>query len=138
VAPTEGQATFYEFAGGAASTISREQAQFWQSNLGWKLVGESTVPVRPLNNLLHEHLPAEQGIDYMNVDLEGMDADVIQSLDLSRFRPMVLTIELHGVDKMALGQNDAVSYVIRHGYALEAVNLVTLVFADRRNSDDLR
>lgn len=137
VAPTEGEATFYEFEGGAASTISSEQARIWQGNLGWKLIGESNIRVRPLNSLLEEFLPAGQTIDYLNVDLEGLDGDVIRSLDLSRYRPMVLTIELHDVDKVALAQNEAVSYVISHGYTLQSVNLVTLVFSDGMQSSNV-
>lgn len=124
----EADVPFYEFANSSASTISPQQAKLWQKELGWNLVTTSTVHVRPLNSILEEFLPAGQQMDYMNVDLEGMDGEVIKSLDFSRFRPKVLTIELHDIDKLALGRVEAKSYIVHNGYRLESMNLMTFAF----------
>jgi len=128
VGPEEGELTFYKFAGGAASTCSAEQAQIWQSKLGWQLLGTSRVRVRPLNDIVAEHLPPGQAIDYLNIDLEGLDGAVLQGFDFARYRPRMLTIELHEADKLAMGSDENVAFLVRHGYRLVAINVVTFVF----------
>ena len=132
VGPTDATMTFYQFANSAASTLSFEQAEIWQKELGWKMVGTTIVNVRPLNSILDEFLPSAQEIDYMNVDLEGFDSEVIRSLDFSRFRPKVLTIELHDVNNLALGQDQAISYIVDNAYRLMSMNLMTFSFVDCR------
>ena len=135
VGPTEGELTFYKFAGGAASTCSREQAEVWQQQLGWSLVGTSQVRIRTLNAILQEHLPPQQSIDYLNIDLEGFDAAVLQGLDFTRYRPRILSVELHAADKMALGSDPSIALLSGLGYRLMAINVVTYVFM---HSDYLR
>lgn len=51
------------------------------------------VPVRRIDGLLDEHLPAGRGIDVMNVDVEGGEEGVIDSNDWERYRPYVLLLE---------------------------------------------
>ncbi len=54
----------------------------------------AVVPVEcvPLSALIGAHL-ADVQIDLLNVDCEGFDLEVLQSLDLSRHRPTVILIE---------------------------------------------
>jgi FkbM family methyltransferase len=132
VGPKEEELTFYRFAGGAASTCSAEQARTWQEKHGWQLLGTSTVRVRPLNAILEEFLPPGQTIDYLNIDLEGLDGEVLRGFDFARYRPKVLTVELHGCDKLALRDDPNVSFLESIGYHLAAVNVVTYAFVDRK------
>jgi hypothetical protein len=53
------------------------------------------VQVRPLGDILKEHLPANQSIDFMTVDCEGHELAVLKSNDWERFRPSVLLVEEH-------------------------------------------
>jgi FkbM family methyltransferase len=45
-----------------------------------------------LTDLLFEH-GAPAVIDYISIDTEGSEFDILQGLDFSRFRPLILTIE---------------------------------------------
>jgi FkbM family methyltransferase len=53
---------------------------------------EVRVPARTLTSVLEEHGITED-IHFMVVDTEGTEADVLASLDLTRFRPWILVIE---------------------------------------------
>ena len=55
---------------------------------------ERTIPteVVPLDEVLDEHLPG-RSIDFLTVDVEGMDVEVLESNDWSRFRPRVVAVE---------------------------------------------
>lgn len=50
------------------------------------------VEVVPLTNILDEYAAGKE-IDFLKVDVEGQEADVLGSLDLKRWRPKALLIE---------------------------------------------
>lgn len=56
--------------------------------------GDKVIPVETvsLNDLLDQH-QAPAVIDYMSIDTEGSELDIIAPLDFNRRRPMILTIE---------------------------------------------
>ena len=60
-----------------------------QSKTGGKIIPVETVS---LVDLLQQN-KAPAVIDYMSIDTEGSELDIIEPLDFARFRPMVLTIE---------------------------------------------
>jgi FkbM family methyltransferase len=51
-----------------------------------------TIAVRPLTDLLDQHCP-NQAIDFLKIDVEGWEAEVLNGLDLRRYRPTVILIE---------------------------------------------
>ncbi|MFH0829242.1 MAG: FkbM family methyltransferase [Candidatus Kerfeldbacteria bacterium] len=55
-------------------------------------VGRTTVDVRTLNDILEKHAP-DQPIDFIKIDVEGREKDVLRSFDLKRWSPRVLIIE---------------------------------------------
>jgi len=54
------------------------------------------VDTRPLREVLSEHLPSEETtIEFLSVDCEGHDLEVMRSNDWERFRPKAILIEEH-------------------------------------------
>lgn len=51
------------------------------------------VPARRLDDVLQDAGLAGQDIQFMTVDVEGAEGNVLASLDLSRFRPWVIVVE---------------------------------------------
>jgi FkbM family methyltransferase len=49
------------------------------------------IPCRRLDGILAEH--GEPAIDFLKIDVEGAEPDVLASVDLRRFRPAVLVVE---------------------------------------------
>ncbi len=129
VGSAEGQLVYHMFEGGAVKTLSSDMAQH-QINIGAKLVESKLILVKTINQILEEKLPTGQAIDYMNVDLEGLDQEVIESLDLSKFRPAVISIEIFNVDLLSLGGDPIVSYLHHNRYKLLAVARATYIFVD--------
>lgn len=55
---------------------------------GYKII---QTPVKPLNDVLKEHpMPI---IHFMTIDVEGLEKQVLSSIDLSKHRPWVLVVE---------------------------------------------
>jgi FkbM family methyltransferase len=55
------------------------------------------VNVLPLIDILEMNLPSDQTIDFMKIDVEGYEYEVISSNDWERFRPKLLIIEANHI-----------------------------------------
>jgi hypothetical protein len=87
----EGEATFYlveEFHG--LSSMIEANARETAREMG-KTVSESTVPVRTLAAMCAEYSPV--AIDFLKVDVEGAEKDVLGGADWQNFRPRIVLAE---------------------------------------------
>lgn len=92
LARTPGEAVFYELPPQmtGASTFSAELANE-QRVQGWDTTAR-TVAVTTLAAVCEEYVD-EQTIDFLRIDVEGDEAEVLAGADFERFRPRVLVIE---------------------------------------------
>jgi FkbM family methyltransferase len=76
---------------------------------------EVEAPARTLTSVLEETgAPAE--IDLLSLDVEGFEASVLRGLDLERFQPRLLLIEMHDIDAL----RPAIEEVLGDRYELHA------------------
>ena len=66
----------------------------------------------------------------MNIDVEGMDRIVIESLDFDKYRPSVITIEMHDANKVRLEEDRTIAFLMRKNYALVSIALSTYILMD--------
>ena len=52
------------------------------------------VQTEKLSSVLDLHLPDKQTIDLMDIDVEGLDFEVVKSNDWNKYRPKILMIEM--------------------------------------------
>jgi FkbM family methyltransferase len=86
-----GEATYYlveDFHG--FSTTMEDHARKAQSEFG-KASRPMTMPVITLRELCEQHAPAT--IDFLKIDVEGAERDVLLGGDWQRFRPKVVVLE---------------------------------------------
>ena len=89
VGPSEGVLDFYHFDPHQNSTFSAKEAERYKS-LGEKLVDVTRVKVERLATVLEN---VGRRVDFMSVDAEGIDLEVLQSNDWTRFRPVLVCVE---------------------------------------------
>ena len=56
---------------------------------------EITVKAATLNDILTEHYPDMKQIDFISIDTEGNELDVLEGIDTTRYEPRVFIIEAH-------------------------------------------
>jgi FkbM family methyltransferase len=89
------------------------------------------VDVLPLRDILAQNVPTGQPIDFMNVDVEGLDHAVLMSNDWDVYLPEVIAVEVHGYN-MATPQNSQVfSFLSSKGYELMSHLVVTSIYRRR-------
>jgi FkbM family methyltransferase len=81
--------TFFEFEAEGISTLSAESAQHFIDQ-GYACA-KRTVEVSTLREVCEQHCLGP--IDFMKIDVEGFEREVIEGGDWRRFRPRVLVIE---------------------------------------------
>lgn len=84
---------YYRFNEGAANTFDEEIAKNLIDNSVYKCIDVQEIEIKTLAELLEMHLPKDQQIDFMDIDVEGLDLQVVQSNDWDRFRPRYLLVE---------------------------------------------
>lgn len=90
-----GQITFYQVAGTGLGTLSNTEAA--AARAGGLDVVENIVPTATLDFILADAFAGGEQpnseIHFMSIDVEGAETQVLEGLDLSKFRPWVLCIE---------------------------------------------
>ncbi len=86
---TEGALKLFEVVGSGLSTADATFARRHQES-GWTLA-EYEVPMVSLNKICMEH--KIQQIHFLKIDVEGFEKQVLEGLDLTRFRPWIILAE---------------------------------------------
>lgn len=82
------------------------------------------VPIRTLGSLLAEH-PSIECIDYMNVDAEGFEIEILSGLDSISSKPKVISVEQNGVLTLSdVSESSTAVFLREKGYVPYAKNLI--------------
>jgi FkbM family methyltransferase len=115
VAASAGRLPYFRFNEPALNTFDEREAQL-KNRPPYHLVERVDVAVRRLDDLLTEHLPAGQTIDFLTIDVEGKDREVLESNDWSRFRPRFILAETLRTDMLQLAACPVVQLLAGQGY----------------------
>jgi FkbM family methyltransferase len=88
---------FYVMSAPMLSTIVRREAEHAEQSQAWgphRIKEVRPVPAFTVNEVLERHFP--QGVDLIDIDIEGLDFEVLQEIDFERFRPRLISVEIHG------------------------------------------
>lgn len=125
VSAERGELTAYTFGlDSALDTTDKATAEEWRVRFD-KTYDEVTVPSRPLDEILDEH--GVEAFDFLNIDVEGAEMLVLQGIDLKRYRPRAICIEIHG-DLDAARDSDVYRHLTDAGYTLHAWLAPSFIF----------
>ena len=115
--------TYYMFDAAGTNTFSERHAEE-MLKLGGTLLATRNIKTIKLQDILAERLAKGQQIDFISLDVEGLELDVLISNDWTSFRPTVVLVEsLELVNKDVL-----VSFMNQHQYYLVAHTTNNLYF----------
>lgn len=131
VAQMRSEMIFFRFDEPALNTFSAALAEQRQQQDGYRIVEQTKVSVDRLDNIFSRYLPAGQKIDFMTVDAEGLDLDVLKSNDWKRFRPEMVVAECFDMNLKTPGDDPTISFMATVGYDLVAKAANSAFFAAR-------
>jgi len=118
---------YYMFKDAALNTFSKELVDNYIKN-GHILLREEMIKIYPLSKILDDYLDRGTKIDFMSVDAEGFDLQVLKSNDWDKYRPIVILVESLDFDLVSSDSSEIYEYLTGIGYKLFAKTINTLFF----------
>ena len=128
---------FYIFNEPALNTLDPKLAQSRESKK-YHIVEKKKIVTKTLRELLKENLPKNRKINFLSVDVEGKDLEVLQSNDWELFRPEYILVECLNIPLKELSDltnNDVYKFLAGRNYSFFAKTFGTVIFKDSKVGD---
>jgi hypothetical protein len=121
--------TYYEFDEPALNSFCLPLSEERDTTSKYKIVAETQLQTQTLAAVLEQHLPPEQTIDLLSIDVEGLDYQVLISNNWDKYQPKVILIEdLELTSLKDIGKSKIYLFLEERGYILFAKTTRTLIF----------
>jgi FkbM family methyltransferase len=120
---------YYMFNEPAFNGFSEEMSKSRNGLKDYKIIKEIDLHTKTLKEVLNSKLMEDQHIDFMTIDVEGLDYDVLVSNDWAKYKPSIILIEDVGYDLHNMGKSKVYNYLIGKGYSLTVKIFNTLFFS---------
>lgn len=115
------------------STLDREVAEA-HGRSGMQ-VEELHTPIRTLNSILDEHAP--KIVDFLKIDVEGAEFEVLKGLDLTRWRPRVIVMEATLPTTLVPNFEDFDGHLVSMHYVFAATDGINRYYARAEEAETL-
>lgn len=129
VSKTPGTATLLLFEGGSMNTLDPSLAAHYDTHTPAKRAGTRQVEARRLDQLLAD--AGIEHVDFMNIDVEGFDLEVLESNDWQRWTPQIVAVEDQTMDLDAPRRSEIYRFLIQRAYYLHSQCHYTSVYCRR-------
>lgn len=123
---------FYVMSTPTLNTFSRAEAERCVGMGTHRIERIIDVPLMGVNDIIRRHFRGSAP-DFLSVDVEGLDFEIIKSIDLKRYRPVVICVETITFSEDFDGEkiNAIAEYLEQFGYLLYADTSINSIFIDR-------
>jgi len=94
----------------------------------YKITSTKKIHTYTLKEILDEYLPKSQPIDFLSIDVEGLDFEVLKSNNWDQYAPKVVLVESLKLDLEKMMHNEVYKFLNERGYILYAKTVNTLIF----------
>jgi len=117
VGGVESNLTLHIYDDAPQSSSASVDVQKHLEGAGLRVTRKITIPTLSLNDLINKYF-AKKTLHLVSIDVEGMEKDVIQSLDLKSNRPWVIVLEATLPGTSRPNHHSWESYILNSGYWL--------------------
>ncbi|MFC3561739.1 FkbM family methyltransferase [Pedobacter jamesrossensis] len=119
--------TFYCFDEPALNSFSKELSEERNNTTKYKIEETKEIFVYPLAEILDKHIEPGQHIDFMSVDVEGLDLQVLKSNNWDKYKPEFILAE-DIIDFFDLKKSEVYNFLIDKNYKMVAKTQRTMIF----------
>ena len=99
------------------------------------------IQVNTLNFFISKYFKKQKKIDFINIDVEGRELDVLKSLNFKKYEPKLICIEIHNTKKLYdtnykyLKSNSIYKYLLNKNYKVVWKKKYSFIFKrdDKKN-----
>ena len=128
----EKMADFYIMKARTLNTFSKDEAQKLEEKNLTAIEKIVKIDLISINEILDKYFL--DGLDFMSLDIEGIDFDVLKSIEWEKIRPKVIcveTITYDTIDKQKKEKN-IIEYMQMQGYFVYADTYINTIFVDKK------
>lgn len=122
--------TYYVFNEPALNGFSQTLSAERDRKGIYRIIDEIKLETSTLAEVLDTHLPIDIGIDFLSVDVEGLDLQVLKSNNWNKYKPKVILVESLSLRSSLskLCDCEVCEFLINNDYYLFAKTVNTLFF----------
>jgi len=130
------EVAFYKMSADTLSTTQSNTVELYEQNSEHRLATEMKVPHLHINTLLERYYPREAPT-FVSLDVEGLDLQLLEAWDFSRWRPAVVCVETltYSQNKTASKVLDIFKIMERNGYLQYADTYINTIFINKIDWD---
>jgi FkbM family methyltransferase len=127
------EAEFYRMTSPTLNTFSKEDAARYESYGNQKIEEIVKIPLVTINAIMEEHFTTCP--NFVSLDVEGLDFEILRSLDFSRFRPQVFCIETltYTEDKSEKKIPEITELMRSRGYFAYADTYINTIYVEEKS-----
>jgi FkbM family methyltransferase len=105
---------------------------------------EKRIRSNTLNNILSNSKYKNKKIDFFNLDVEGHELQVLKSIDLKKYKPVLICVEIHNQEEMFnynknyIKKNLVNKFLLRHKYSIVWSNKFSYIYKLMKNNEKSR
>lgn len=122
------QLVFHKFNEPALNTFSRSEAQKKDGLPGYHITGTVELETTTLATILDTHLTPGTRIDFLSIDVEGLDLPVLRSNNWNKYAPEMILVESLSNVLEGFSTNEIYQYLHYLNYQLVAKTFNTMFF----------
>ena len=130
IARHPGQLEYSMFSNPSLNGFLTDDVVRTQVARGSELLGQIVVEVQTLSAVLEAH--AIDQVDFLTIDAEGLDEEIFKSLDLTRWRPRLVMMEILGASDVISVQSSSTNRLMtENNYTLYSRMHFSALYMDR-------
>lgn len=128
---------YYMFKEPALNSFNEEMAKINIEN-GWELLEKRKIKTYSINEILDKYLPADQKIDFINIDTEGHELEILKSFNFEKYAPNFFLIEdlKFGEDSTEYQFSDIYKLLKTNGYKPIARPNITVIWKKQKEEKE--
>ncbi|MBX9852295.1 MAG: FkbM family methyltransferase [Cytophagaceae bacterium] len=125
-----GKLIYHMFDEPALNTFSKEVADMRVNKKHGKLLSTKEIEVKRLDEVLMKNFPENKIIDFLSIDVEGLDLQVLLSNNWEKYRPKVIIAECLNSSIEDLLQGEVYKFMKEKKYIFFAKTVGSVFFID--------
>ena len=124
---------FYIMSSSTLNTMSFEVAKNIEDTTEFKI--ENVLEIESINvNDIFKKYFSHREIDFLNIDLEGIELEVLSSINFFNFRPKLICVETSSFSNIGFGNksNECIDFLLMNNYKVFADTYINTILVDKK------
>ena len=130
------EADFFIMSVKTLNTFSRDDAEYVQKEYGYNIQEVVKVKLLNINDIVLEYF--NEPPDFVSLDVEGLDYEIIKTFDFNKCRPFVFCIETINFEEDRRKQKknmEIINHMINNDYFIYGETFINTIFVDKKAWD---